>query len=44
LDTYIVGISLLSPECPDKLFIVVAGLAILLPSRTAGVKEISNDF
>lgn len=42
----IVGIPLLAPDRPtlDKVSTVVGGLATLLPSRTGGVKELSDDF
>lgn len=43
---YIVGIPLLAPDrlALDKLSTVVAGLASLLPQRTAGIKQVSDDF
>ncbi len=42
----IVGIPLLAADRPalEKLSTVVGGLATLLPSRTGGGKELSDDF
>lgn len=42
----IVGIPLLASDryALDKLSTVVAGLATLIPSRTGGMKELSDDF
>lgn len=43
---YIVGIPLLASDRStlDQLSTVVAGLATLLPQRTNGIKEVSDDF